>query len=103
MSSTQQSAADLIQFGDRGEMVNQKEERNIVQKMVTGDSASATLIATAVAKLTSSALTTSAASPDKSESDRNESPEAPPAPATQPSAARDTVHQLPQVCTESEM
>lgn len=74
MSSQQQTPVDLIQFSERTiESANDKHNSDIVQKMVINDSASATLIATAVAKLTTSALTPSAIAINKSESDSYES------------------------------
>lgn len=74
MSSPQQTPVDLIQFSDKTmDSTNDKHNSDIVQKMVINDSASSTLIATAVAKLTTSALTPSIIVINKSESDSYES------------------------------
>lgn len=71
MSSVQHNSGDLIEFNS-AENVLDKPNGGIVQKIVMGETESATLIATAVAKLTSSSVTvkpTIATIPAKSESD----------------------------------
>lgn len=113
MSSVQPNALDLIEFSEKNEIHADKQDSNIVQKMVTGETASATLIATAVAKLTSSSLTcptsvsdiaSSAASTNESESDSNDSPQnKATVPADlrdeiKPSAPTETVQHSSQVC-----
>lgn len=74
MSSTQSNPIDLIQFSDnKNDHTDTKHDSDIVQKMVIGEPASATLIATAVAKLTTAATTASTIVINKSESESNES------------------------------
>lgn len=72
MSSLQQNSGDLIEFNsaDNADVLD-KPNGGIVQKIVMGETESATLIATAVAKLTSSSVTVKpiATIPAKSESD----------------------------------
>lgn len=69
MSSIQQPHTETIHFNsaDNGDVLD-KPNSGIVQKMVMSETASASLIATAVAKLTTSSVTPSNA-PNKSESD----------------------------------
>lgn len=76
MSSTQQQkSVDLIEFSNNSDNMDVLDKPNsgVVQKMVMSETASASLIATAVAKLTTSSVTTTAPSTvsvvNKSESD----------------------------------
>lgn len=76
MSSTQQQkSVDLIEFSNNSDNMDVLDKPNtgVVQKMVMSGTASASLIATAVAKLTTSSVTTTAPSTvpvvNKSESD----------------------------------
>lgn len=72
MSSVQQNSGDLIEFNSAENVdVLDKPNGGIVQQIVMGETESATLIATAVAKLTSSSVTVKPITsiPAKSESD----------------------------------
>lgn len=73
MSSTQQQkSVDLIEFNSSNADtmdVLDKPNSGVVQKMVMSETASASLIATAVAKLTTSSVTSSVSVVNKSESD----------------------------------
>lgn len=74
MSSVQQNSGDLIEFNSAENVdVLDKPNGGIVQQIVMGETESATLIATAVAKLTSSSVTVKPITsiPAKSESDPN--------------------------------
>lgn len=65
MSSTQQQkSVDLIEFSNNSDNMDVLDKPNsgVVQKMVMSGTASASLIATAVAKLTTSSVTTTAPS-----------------------------------------
>lgn len=72
MSSTQQQkSVDLIEFSNNSDNMDVLDKPNsgVVQKMVMSETASASLIATAVAKLTTSSVTTTVSVVNKSESD----------------------------------